>query len=812
MSALVRLLALMVVLLVGGPWRDLVAHPSEEEDASVLSGALFPRLSADGDQIAFSYLGAIWRGPREGGEMIQLTEDEGFDINPAWSPDGELIAFIRGEDSFVGRLQIIRARDGLAVPLPREMVARDKLFFDSKGRRILGSFRQPEGGFKLCWLDLETGTPGDRLHPDRLNLRYALSPDGRSIALATTQDVPGEQGGNFGPQCDLWMMSAEGGPPRKIVRFPGRIYEVEWTHDSQAIYVVTNVGGVHNDLWRIPLADPARGAVKLTFGQADEDSPTVSRDGRWLLYTDNRSGPTALVVRNRRSGQDSFVASSKMVYRRPTGELSLQIKDLSAGGPVTARVAILQKEGKYYAPPGTLYRMLRGDVHFYCEGRTQFSLPAGRYLMKVARGPEYPVIRKEFLVTANQSTSVAVELRRWTNQRERGWYSGESHIHANYGYGQWYNSPRTMLAQGAGEDLIVCNFMVANSEADGVFDREYFRGELDPLSTSDTVLYWNEEFRSTIWGHLNLLNLKHLVEPIFSGFSLTTHPHDHPTNADIADLTHEQNGHVNYTHPAHNVKDPYLSAYSAKALPLDVALGTVDSVDVMGSNHEATMLVWYRLLNCGFRIPASAGTDCFLNRVRSRLPGEDRVYVRIPGEFSYQRWIDGLQAGNTFVTNGPMLEFSVDGRDPGDQVYLDRPGEVRLKGRVRSQYALNRVEVIRNGQVVFEAKPGGQRRDVSIDKRISISDSGWIALRAAGEDHADQPYGSVFGHTSPVYLEVAGHPVEAHSDAKYFVDWIDRLYKDVERRNRIPGRHVDHVAAQVARARAVFSQLVRPPE
>ena len=104
-----------------------------------------------------------------------------------------------------------------------------------------------------------------------------------------------------------------------------------------------------------------------------------------------------------------------------------------------------------------------------------------------------------------------------------------------------------MLAQSAGEDLIVSNFMVANSEADGVFDREYFRGSPDPLSNEETILYWNQEFRSTIWGHLTLLNLKQLVEPIFTGFAHTTHPHDHPTNADIADHTHDQDGHVNYT-------------------------------------------------------------------------------------------------------------------------------------------------------------------------------------------------------------------------------------------------------------------------
>ena len=113
---------------------------------------------------------------------------------------------------------------------------------------------------------------------------------------------------------------------------------------------------------------------------------------------------------------------------------------------------------------------------------------------------------------------VAVE--RWTDQRARGWYSGESHIHANYGYGHWYNSPRDHAAPVRGRrPAASSNFMVANSDGDGVFDREYFRGRPDPLSNERTVLYWNEEFRSTIWGHMTLLNLDHLVEPIFTGFA-----------------------------------------------------------------------------------------------------------------------------------------------------------------------------------------------------------------------------------------------------------------------------------------------------
>ena len=801
-----RIQTLGLVLLVLLP---LSAFAEKSNPRTILLGGLFPRFSESGEQIAFSYQGAIWQMPREGGVMTQLTDGEGFDVEPVWSPDGKTIAYINGRGSFSGPLRLIKANGGTIIPLPKQILARDKLFFDREGNRLFGAFHRGSGQFTVGWLDLETGELGEELRAFSWGLRYALSHDAKTIALATTQDIRGEQGGNNGPQCDLWILPSDGGDEKKVTRFPGRVYELSWSADNKSLLVTSNVGGVHNDMWQVPLDDPVKGATKLTFGQADEDAACTSRDGRWILMTDNRMGPTAFVLRDMRSKVDSLVTVSTMKHKQATGTFSLSTFDKDRRQPVTARVSVKQDSGKYYAPHGSLYRMLRSEVHFYCNGQVKFNLPVGEYQVKVARGPEYPVMARQIQITAGNQTSAVLDLQRWTNQRELGWFSGESHIHANYGYGQWYNSPRTMLEQCAGEDLNVCNFMVANSEADGVFDREYFRGAPDPLSTKDTVLYWNEEFRSTIWGHMTLLNLKQLVEPIFTGFEHTTNPHDHITNSDIADMTHDQHGHVNYTHPTTNIKDPYLNAYSAKALPLDVALGKIDSIDVMGSNHVATVPLWYRLLNCGFHVPASAGTDCFLNRVRSRLPGQARVYVHVDGVFNYQRWVVGLRAGRTFVTNAPMFDFTVADHLPGATLKRTAPGEVRIKARVTSQYPLNKVEVIFNSKVIGTAKIDGDGLDVSIDEAFDIPNSGWIALRASGPNHTSQPGGSIFGHTSPVYIEVEGHPLDATEDSKYFIEWIDRLRTDIRRRNRIPSRHQVRVETQISDAREVFNNLLR---
>src|SRR5262249_39778023 len=164
---------------------------------------------------------------------------------------------------------------------------------------------------------------------------------------------------------------------------------------------------------------------------------------------------------------------------------------------------------------------------------------------------------------------------------------------------------------------------------------------------------------STIWGHMTLGNLKQVVEPIYTGFKDTTNPWDIPSISEIADRTRRQGGLVNYTHPSARIDDLYRGAYTAKGLPIYAALGKIDTMDVMGSNDQASSALYHRLLNCGFRLAASAGTDCFLNRIRSNLPGSERAYVKIDGPFTYERWIEGLRAGRSYVSNGPILEFSV---------------------------------------------------------------------------------------------------------------------------------------------------------
>jgi TolB protein len=777
-------------------------------------GGIHPRISPDGTQIAFSYQGAIWRMPRDGGTMTRLTEGVGFDVEPAWSSDGKYIAYVNSPNMGGGTLKVIDAITGKAVPLPpaptvRGTFANYKLEFHPDGSKILGGFAENGKDIGLAWFDLKTGiTRTVVTPPNRSRYRHALSRDGRMLAYTVSMDVDGQQGGNDGPQADIWFVDTQkpNSKPQKLTRFAARIHDLCFEADNQSLCVVSDVGGAHYDLWQVPLSEPERGAHRMTFGQADENRPSVSADGRWLVYSDNRRSATQIVVRDLATNIDRSVPLNQIDYKKATGQLTLKTFDHKSDWLATARVSIQRVDGKYFAPVGALHRVLNNYGHFYCDGKAELQLPVGKYRLRAFRGPEYRTAYRDFEITEGDN-ELGVELQRWINMKANGWYSGENHIHANYGYGQWYNTPQTMLQQCAGEDLNVCNFMVSNSDTDGVFDREFFRGRADALSTDDTLLYWNQEFRSTIWGHMTLVNLKQVVEPVFTGFKGTTNPWDIPTNSDIADRTHLQNGLVNYTHVAQRPEDPYQNPYTAKSIPVGVALGKIDSLDI-NNNYAGSTAVWHKLLNCGFHFPATAGTDCFLNRIRSRLPGGDRVYVKVDGPFSYAKWIEAMRQGRSFVTNGPMLELTVNGKSPGETMQLPGLSEVHVVAKARAKFPLSKVELLSGGKVIAEAELSNDKLTATIDRVLNLDRSGWIALRATGPGHADHPVGSQYAHTNPIYVEVKGKPIDARAEAAFFLKWIDRLELAVRNRDRIPSDDLKrHVREQLESARAVYRKL-----
>src|SRR5690606_3584168 len=128
------------------------------------------------------------------------------------------------------------------------------------------------------------------------------------------------------------------------------------------------------------------------------------------------------------------------------------------------------------------------------------------------------------------------------------WISADLHVHMNYG-GHYRNTPDNLARQARAEDLDVVFNTIVNKE-ERIPDIGWFRTDADPASTAAVTILQAQEYHTSFWGHLGLLQLDdHYLTPDFSAYRHTALASPYPHNGVIADLAHAQHGVVGYVHP-----------------------------------------------------------------------------------------------------------------------------------------------------------------------------------------------------------------------------------------------------------------------
>jgi hypothetical protein len=189
------------------------------------------------------------------------------------------------------------------------------------------------------------------------------------------------------------------------------------------------------------------------------------------------------------------------------------------------------------------------------------------------------------------------------------------------------------------------------------------------------------------------------------------------------------------------------------------------------------------------------------------------VFVRSGARLDHRAWLDGIKAGRTFVTNGPVLTFSVNGQAPGAEIqFPEGVHQVTARVSLRSIVPVDHLEIVANGAVVasLPIREGGLSADTTVT--LPVARSGWFTLRAY---HA-QPSPVVldlypFATTSPVYVTVGGRGVRSPEDARFFVRWIERIEAATEAHTgwNTPDEK-SAVMARLARARADYERRAGP--
>lgn len=482
------------------------------------------------------------------------------------------------------------------------------------------------------------------------------------------------------------------------------------------------------------------------------------------------------------------------------------IVDADSGKAIAARIYIQGADGSWHfptseSPDGAAvpYKRQRGDNKNAVEMHTALpahpfvvDLPPGPYTIAVERGKEYlPAIETVKLTT--EPVKVTIKLCRWLDMAERGWYSGDTHVHRNLD-----ELPTVMLAEDLNVALPLVYWVTEAFSPPGTSKRSPARApEARPIAVDATHAIYprNTEYeiftvnkKGHTLGALFVLNHKSVLEegvppvkPVAQrarreGALLELDKHNWPWSMMLVpvlgvDLFELSNNHVWRT------EFTFRSWGEREAEFMQVER------DERGWTEwgwiDYGFQTYYTLLNCGFRLRPTGGTASGVHPVPL---GFGRVYVHLDKGFSYDDWMRGLDRGRSFVSTGPMLLVQVNGQEPGHVFKQEnaKPQTYTITGSALSANPLERIDIVVNGAVVRKLTPENRRRDKgghesAIEAKINVDGSSWIAVRCF-EDRKDKRIR--FAHTGPVHIEVPSQPLRPRKVE------IDYLIKRVEEQIR----------------------------
>ncbi len=790
--------------------------------------------SPDSQELIYSMAGSLWRQKIGSGSALQLTAAAAYDYQPDWSPDGRWVVYSSYRNDAV-ELWLLDVASGASRALTMNGAVNVEPRFSPDGKRIVFVSTQYHGRFHVFVGDLsDTGLANvTRLSGETKSdlPRYYYSPfdheispvwsrDGHDIIYVSNRNHLYGTGG-------FWRMSAiPGATPTEI-----HYEETNWrarpdvSPDGSRIVFSSYLGRSWHNLWLMPAG--GGDAFPIGYGNWDQTYPRWSPAGDQVAFISNQSGNTQIDIERIPGGLVQPLLVAERRYLQPMTRLHVVLHDAN-GAAGSARIGVTDASGRFYAPPDAWIHADDGfDRHerpfeahyFHARGDAWVEVPVGAIGVDILHGFERKFEQRKLTTVAGQDAVLTVELAdgALSVPTPGRWVSADVHVHMNYG-GEYRNTPAHLATQAEAENLGMVNALIVNKEQ-RFPDIAYNGLQVDPASKPDALVVHGQEFHTSYWGHLGLLDIGGgIILPGYAGYPDTAAASLYPMNADIADWGHERGALVGYVHPFDEYPEPIAKPHEALTmeLPVDVALGKVDYMEILGfSDHLSTAHVWYQLLNLGFRIPAAGGTDAMANFSSLRGPvGMNRVYAQVSADASLPKdWLQALKDGRSFATNGPLLGLKLGGAPVGATLTFDAAQKsVKFTAALRSIVAVDHLDLVCNGRVVRAFVKHSPIDHADLEGTIPLSSSGWCVLRAFS-DAARYPVldNYVYATTSPIYVTIAGAKPHSSEDAKYFAAWIDRItettaaYPDWNNAAEKRG-----VLSRLAQAKSVFVGLEQP--
>lgn len=528
---------------------------------------------------------------------------------------------------------------------------------------------------------------------------------------------------------------------------------------------------------------------------------------------------------------------------QPSRPITLRVKDEN-GKPAMASFVIRDRLDRLYPNPA---KRLAPDFFFQpqiyrADGET-VQLPAGYYTVQSNGGPEYLPRTREFEVGAAGPAEVSFQLQRWIDPAKYGWYSGDHHVHAA-GCSHYMNptegvEPGDMIRQIVGEGLNIGSVLTWGP--DYYYQKQFFSGKDDPLSKPDSLMHYDLEvsgFPSSHAGHIVLLKLK---EQDYPG---TKRIEDWPTwDLPIFRWAKSQGAIVGFAHSGWGLqvmgKDlpsydmPGFDGIGANEYIVDVTHpNTVDFISSVDTPYVWELNIWYHTLNVGFRTRIAGETD--FPCIYDGRVGIGRTYARVEGGLSYSGWLEGLQSGRSYVSDGKthLMDFRVNGTEVGSnasELRMAAPGTVTVTMKAaaylpelpdaairnlpydqkpywdveRARVGDTRtvpVEIVVNGKAVARQTlvADGEVRELKF--QVPVTESSWIAARILPA-----------AHTNPVFALVGGKPIRAsRQSAEWCLNAVNQCW--TQKSPRISVAELGEAKRAYDHAREVYRQLIQECE
>ncbi len=540
----------------------------------------------------------------------------------------------------------------------------------------------------------------------------------------------------------------------------------------------------------------------------------------------------------------SVLASALPISSRAV-EFRGAVVDADTGRPLAARI-YLQDEAqrphfvRVTAPGGSAVRYEKRnwvntnavEIHTTVSAHPfTADLPAGSYTLLVERGKEYFPATNQFVIGA-EPVRLEVKLKRWIEMADRGWFSGDTHVHRTL------DDLRNLVLA---EDLNVAfplSYWVTRGMQPPTAGDKNLAGEVPDrlIEVDDHHVIWP---RNTEYEIFTVEGKRHTLGAVFVLNHHSVFTNGVPPVSEVAKLARAEGALLDmakHDWPWAMALPPLMGVELYELANNHIwrtQFGFADwntevpaylrppSGGKQGGEREwihYTFGNYYTLLNAGFHLQPSGGTA---NGVHPVPLGFGRVYVHLPQGFNYDAWVKGLKAGRSFVTTGPMLFATVNGQDPGQVFQQSAASEkYKLAGTVVSEQPLGFIEVVDKGEPARLIRAQNRKTkhgafETTFDAELTVEGSGWVAVRC----WEDRPGGRVrYAHTAPWHFEKMDRPLRPRPEEKAFL--VRRMRDELERaRGVLPAETISeyeraldfYAKLEVRDDQATIKLQARPP-